>query len=182
MFKVRNWNTEPRESDVLKKHFKATSFQNINNLTELIKKLPEQDECFFLETAKSFNAFSFVNLLIQERGCIDELFIATYSINTQFINSLQCYILEGKITKFNLLITDSIKHRMPKIYESLMAIASKNSNFNVTLKWSHKKVICARVKDDYYVIEGSGNLSDNSAIEQYLFTNCKALYGFRRNF
>lgn len=171
-----------KDSSLLCKRFKKTSFQNINNLCELIKKLPDHDECFFLESSKSFNAFSFVNLIIEERGCIDDLYIATYSINKQFISSLITYLNFNRILNFDLLITDSIRYRMPAIHDLLMSVSANRINFNVKLKWSHKKIICAKVKDDYYVIEGSGNLSDNSAIEQYLFTNCKELYGFRRNF
>lgn len=34
------------------------------------------------------------------------------------------------------------------------------------------------LEDEYFVIEGSGNLSDNARIEQYLFEQCKETYDF----
>ena len=49
------------------------------------------------------------------------------------------------------------------------------------MSWIHTKILCCRIKDKYYVIEGSGNLSDNARIEQYLFERSKKSYNFHKN-
>jgi len=176
MFKITDISNTHKNFIFMKHKFAKYCFHN-----GVLSELPQVDECFFIESCKSFNAFSFILLIIKEKKHIDELYLATYSINAQFINQLQKLLLKNQIGNIHIIITDSIKKRMPKIYEHLTAIAKMNESFKVELKWSHKKVICAKVKNDFYVVEGSGNLSDNSAIEQYLFTNNKQLYEFRRN-
>ena len=37
---------------------------------------------------------------------------------------------------------------------------------------------CSTSKDNYYTLEGSGNLAYNSRVEQYVIDNDKAMYDF----
>lgn len=46
--------------------------------------------------------------------------------------------------------------------------------------WSHAKVAMLETKDDFFVIEGSGNWSENACYEQYVFANSKGLFNFRK--
>lgn len=153
--------------------------QKLVSLKDLIKRLPNENEIFFIETIKSFNAFTFIIYLIKEAGIINDLFIATYSINIRILNSLAKWIDKGDINQVHIYISDSIKQRMPKVVETMEGI-STTRDIKITYSWTHKKVICARINNDYYVIEGSGNFSENSAEEQYIFTKSKNLYEFRR--
>lgn len=45
---------------------------------------------------------------------------------------------------------------------------------------NHAKVLIARCGEDYFVFEGSGNMSDNARIEQYRYENSKAVYDFHK--
>ena len=45
---------------------------------------------------------------------------------------------------------------------------------------NHSKVCLIRSQEDYYVFEGSGNMSDNARIEQYLYENNRQAYAFHK--
>ena len=161
--------------------FQQMHFQKLESLKNLCGALPEDDEILFLETTKSFNAFTFVVYLVKHAGKIDDLFVATYSINTRIVNSLINWMDKGQIGKIHIYISDSIHHRTPKIVDLIDGLASaRPDQIKVTYSWTHKKVMCAMVGNDHYVVEGSGNWGENSAEEQYLFTKSKLLYEFRR--
>ena len=182
MFKISDFKaSEPICADKLKTmRFESAHMAKIDSLKALSGRLPVKDEMFFLETTNSFNTFTFITYILKEKLIIDELFIATYSINTRILNSLQNWINNGVIKHITVYISDSIKHRMPKVADMLDSFQSAYSFFTLQYAWTHKKIICVRCSNDYYVIEGSGNFSENSAEEQCLFTNNKSLYEFRR--
>ncbi len=43
---------------------------------------------------------------------------------------------------------------------------------------SHCKIMCAKRGDNYFTIEGSGNLSGNARIEQYVMANSREIFEF----
>ena len=45
--------------------------------------------------------------------------------------------------------------------------------------WTHAKICLLKTDDFDFVIEGSGNWSENAHFEQYVFANSKGLYDFR---
>lgn len=70
---------------------------------------------------------------------------------------------------------------MPKVVDLMESLQNQRTNeIKLSYAWTHKKVICARIGDKYFVVEGSGNFSENSSEEQYMFTKSKLLYEFRR--
>lgn len=152
----------------------------LNSLKQLVGNLPKENEFFFLETVKSFNAFTFIVFLIKHAGIIDEMHIATYGLNNRILSSVQNWMNKGAILRAHIHISDSIHNRTPKIADMLDMLAKNDQRFTVSYAWTHKKVMCVKIKDNYYVIEGSGNWSENSAQEQYIFTNSKTLYEFRK--
>jgi hypothetical protein len=171
--------TKESNSKALREKFDSMHDQKIATIKMLCGRLPEENEIFFLETTNSFNAFTFIVYLLKHAGRIDELFIATYSINGRILDSLSTRIRNNEIGDICLYIAESIKYRMPKVKDQLDMMIKEMNNFQVEYTWTHKKVICARIGDAYYVVEGSGNFSENTAEEQYIFMKSKRIYDFR---
>ena len=172
-------STKKSNSKSLRVSFDELHERKIATIKMLCGELPEENQIFFLETTNSFNAFTFIVYLIKYAGRIDELFIATYSINQRILDSLSKRLAKNEIKEVTLYIAESIRYRMPKIKDRLQIMAKELDNFQVEYAWTHKKVIAARVGDDHYVVEGSGNFSENTAEEQYIFLKSKRIYGFK---
>ena len=105
--------------------------EKINSIKNLITRLPDIGEIFLLSTLNSFNAFTFVPFIIKNCGVIDELIITTYSINIRIIDALIKQIDLGNIRKVDLLISYSLKARLPKVYDHLSALET-NRKFSCT--------------------------------------------------
>lgn len=152
-------------------------YEKIKSLNKEIKRLPTKEEFFFLQSDTSFNAFTFIPLIGQFEK-VEELYASTYSISRKVIDALSELNREGIIENIHLMISDSLIKRNPKTIDYLKALT--NSNFNCSFSWVHAKVCILKTKDNYYVIEGSGNWAENAQYEQYLFANSKDLYEFRK--
>lgn len=166
-------------SKALRIKFDEVHCEKVSTIKMLCGRLPEENEVFFLETTNSFNAFTFIVYLIKHAGRIDDLYIATYSINQRILDSLSTRLRANEIGNMCLYIADSIKYRMPKVKDQFDLMLKEFDQLTIEYSWTHKKVICARVGDAYYVVEGSGNFSENSAEEQYIFMRSKQIYEFR---
>jgi hypothetical protein len=164
---------------ILSAKFDEMHERKIASLKSLIGDLPADNEVFFLETTNSFNAFTFIVYLLKYAGRIDDLLIKTYSINARILDSLSRRIAKNEIGNICLYIADSIKYRMPKVKDQIEIMAKELENFEVEYAWTHQKIIAARVGADHYVIEGSGNFSENTAEEQYIFLKSKRIYEFK---
>jgi len=172
-------NTRESNSKSLRVRFDTMHEQKVSTLKMLCGRLPEENEVFFLETKNSFNAFTFIVYLIKHAGRIEELLIKTYSINGRILDSLSNRIRKNEIGDICLYIAESIRYRMPKVKGQLDMMLKEMENFQVEYAWTHQKVIAAKIEDTYYVVEGSGNFSENSAEEQYIFMRSKRIYEFR---
>lgn len=154
-------------------------YQVIKNLSEDLLRLPSPEEIFFLQTDNAFNAFTFIPLIAMSQG-IKELFASTYSINIRVIESLVELHDAGMIEQITLLISDGLVKRNPTTYDLLKSMISTRANIKVLYSWNHSKTCCIKTDQNYYVIEGSGNWSENAFYEQYIFTNCESVYNFRK--
>jgi len=171
--------TKGQNSKALRISFDEMHDAKVATIKLLAGKLPEENEVIFLETTNSFNAFTFIVYLLKYAGRIDDLLIKTYSINTRILDSLSSRIRSNEIGDITLYIAESIRYRMPRVKDQLEMMVKEFSNFTVEYAWTHQKVICARVGDNHFVVEGSGNFSENSAEEQYIFMKSKRIYEFR---
>ena len=156
----------------------ATHFEKVATLEEDLIRIPTPEETFFLQSDSSFNAFTFIPF-IAKRYPIKELHACTYSISRKVIDALIELHDSGMIEQVTLLISDSMIKRNPVTIEHLMAMATSRANLKVLFAWSHAKVCLLRTHEFYFVIEGSGNWSENAHYEQYLLANSKGLYDFR---
>lgn len=179
-FSLEEVKEERHNARLYSARFERLHFFRIQNLKELCGRMPDEEELFFIETKKSFNAFTFIVYLIRHAGVIENLFIATYSINDRIINSLMRWKDNGLIYNVEIEISASIKFRMPHIYERLNLLA-KNNKIAVTYEWTHRKVTCIKTTSGMFVVEGSGNYGENAMLEQYIFCKSKKVYEFRYN-
>lgn len=166
------------ESSVKVLKFETQHFEKINNVKTLCGRLPAAGEMMMLWTLNSFNAFTFIVYAIKRVGRIRELTFSTYSLNERILSSLCKWYDKGEIDKINIFISDSIKHRTPKIYD-LLCSQSSARNINITYAWNHSKIILIDAGSEHLVIEGSGNFSENALHEQYIFLNDERAYQFR---
>ena len=154
-------------------------YAKIKHLEKDLGRLPERDEFFFLQTDGQWNAFTFLPYLLQSFQ-IQELHACTYSISKRTIEALVELHDAGKVDKITLMISDSMRKRNPVTIDLLTALARERPNIEVRYAWVHAKMTLVKCLGGHYVIEGSGNWSDNAHYEQYVFGNSKGLYEFRR--
>jgi len=156
----------------------ASHYQKISSLENDLMRVPTREEFFFLQSDTAFNAFTFIPLVANVYP-IKELHASTYSISRKVISALIEMHDKGQIERITLLVSDSMIKRNPLTIENLMAMASTRPNVTVLYAWVHAKVCLLQTHEDYFVIEGSGNWSENAHYEQYTFANSKGLYDFR---
>lgn len=177
-FDLQQLRREMSDSRLLSKRFEMVQTFKLNSLKELCGRLPEEGEAFFIETRKSFSAFTFIVYLLKYGGKISHLYVATYSTNERVINALLRWREKGMIAGIHLHISETIKFRMPQIYERLLELYRRGI-IGLSLAWSHKKITCFDTGTGFYVVEGSGNYGENAMEEQYIFLKSKEVYEFR---
>lgn len=142
--------------------------------------LPRKEETIHIVTQSQFNALTFIPYFL-ERERIKQIFISTYSISKKNIDTILGMIDKKLIGECLLLISDFIVNQKKDIVKKLELEASRCNNFKWQHAQNHSKIILIETDSDYYIIEGSGNMTMNARIEQYVFTCSKELYEFHRN-
>ncbi len=132
-------------------------------------------------TSQSFNAIIVIEYLLKKYDLI-EIYIAVYRMNLLSVNKLKSIIDAGNI-KCSILLSSFFREnkRYERWAEELIMYADKKENVKVSFAVNHAKVFIAKTKDlKYIVFEGSGNLSDNARIEQYLIEDNETVYNFHK--
>ncbi len=169
---------EEKISELYTSKYLVFHFEKIKSLVESLNRLPTPEEIFFLQSDNAFNAFTFIPFIARHFP-IKNLYASTYSISRKVIDALVELHDRGMVERATIMISDSMIKRNPSTIENLMAMASSRPNLTVQFAWSHAKVCLLETEDSHYVIEGSGNWSENAHYEQYVLTNSKNVYDFR---
>ncbi|MEQ8548731.1 MAG: hypothetical protein RIC03_12515 [Cyclobacteriaceae bacterium] len=177
---IQSERAEDKDSSVHREKFLKTHFRKVESIKNLLGEFPAPGEAYFIYTLKSFNAFTFIVYILKHIGIIEELSFSTYSLNERILSSLIKWYDKGQLKSINIIISDSIRHRMPKVHD-LLKIYTKDRNISVMYCWNHSKVTLIKSGDHRFVIEGSGNFSENAMHEQYLFMNNNEVFDFRYN-
>lgn len=156
----------------------AAHYQKVANVKKDLERLPEAEEFFFLQSDNSFNAFTFIPVVLENQSA-KKMFVTTYSINKRVINALVELHRNGLVDEITLLISDTMLRRNAMITDLLASVNREYANINVFFAWVHAKVCLLETEKAHYVIEGSGNWNENAYYEQYTFANSKGLYDFR---
>ena len=173
-------STSPVKSGIHVEQFLQLHEFRINSIKDLIGQKPTENQVYFLWSVHSFNAFTFIPYSIKECGQIMELIIATYSISTRIIEALIKLIDKGLVLSVHITISDSIRTRLPQVYDQLMILV-ETKPVTVLYSWNHSKIALIRTREDYFIVEGSGNWGENAQHEQYVFLNSKSVFEFRKN-
>jgi hypothetical protein len=152
-----------------------------SHLEELCK-FPKEGEQYRIITEKQFNAFALLITILKSR-VIDELYIAIYRINEPTVTAIINLIESGVIKKGGFIISSFFNQtkRPEKWAVVLKNYCDQNPNFSHCYTHNHSKIVaCKTDKDEYIVFEGSGNMSDNARIEQYIYENNKQCFDFHK--
>ena len=162
-------------------HRSKMLIQQNMKLSFLENALPEirEDTTYTIVTQKVVNPYSFI-LVALKTSPIENLYIATYSINLKAVEIICSLLDEGLIKNFVLILNCNMKFKMKGKEVALMAEAEKRDNFTILKKYSHAKVTLIEQTARYIVISGSGNYSENPKIEQYTVNNSRELFDFHR--
>ena len=150
----------------------------VNKLNE-IASIPLPNQQFRIVTQKAVNSFDYILAILHEEK-IEELICAFYRIGKKVIQEIKQLQDQDKINHIHFLVNDAVPKLTPDCYNLLKGL--ETDKWILRLENNHTKIILMRTdKGNYYVIEGSGNLSINARIEQYSFDNNKELFMFHKN-
>jgi len=178
--KVVTPESHVKASVALSINYLKSHTKKVQGLRNLIEGPPVPNQIIFLSTVKSFNAFTFIPYILKHHSVIDELYLSTFAINQRVLTSFAHLLRQKALNKVSILASESIIKRLPKVYHLLESYQKQYPQLQVRYAWNHSKVTLIRCGENYYCVEGSGNWSENAAIEQYLFTNSKELFNFRQ--
>ncbi len=171
------------EPKAIKRYLKnlELGYKMAKSLDDLCEK-PKKDEQWLIITEKQFNAFALVLKILQDSE-IDELYFAIYRINEPTIESLISFIDAGKIKKGLFIISNFFNQtKKPEKWAlRLIEYCKDKKDFDTLFVHNHAKILCLKEKDNFYVFEGSGNMSDNARIEQYRYENSKEVFDFHKD-
>lgn len=165
--------------DKLLKLYKEKTCQVIERINEI--KLPKQKEQIRLITKRSFNSIAFLKHISETENIIN-IVCAVYSINHEAAQVIDELLKTDKIKKATILISNLRNQAYRKKEELTKKLFIDNPKVRLIFACSHAKIISFETnKGNYYTIEGSGNLSYNSRIEQYIIDNDKVVHDFTLN-
>lgn len=166
--------------DKMLKLYKNKTFHVVQNLDKI--GLPKKNEQIRIITLRSFNAIAFLQWVQEKSGLIiDEALFCIYSINHEASVIIDQMVKDGKIKTATILMSNlrnkahRQKEQMTKDY------FINNPNIELVFASSHAKIMSFKIGEDYYTVEGSGNLSYNSRIEQAVIDNDQSLFNFTKS-
>jgi hypothetical protein len=162
--------------DKMLRSFKNKTTQVIEKISEL--GLPKKNEQIRIVTKRSFNAVAFLKY-IAEQEVITKLNLVIYSINYEAAIIISDLINERRILKAEILISNLRNKAHRKKEQLTRDLFMENEHIDLFFCSSHAKIMNFETeKGNYYNVEGSGNLSYNSRIENYIIDNDKAIFDF----
>lgn len=191
MFEFKPIATECSENITMKKNSYETlisskvkiskienlSLKRINSVKEIIK-LPKKNYQYRLITQKAFTSTDFLKWVYEEEGAT-EINIAVYRMNQHSVHVIKSMIDIPEI-KINIILSSFFKtSKKAEVWHDDLVMHSRGKpNINIFYCVNHAKIICVRTDKNWYVIEGSGNMSNNARIEQYTIDNSEDVYNF----
>jgi len=167
-----------------KTQMKAKSNLMVENLKvrELRNLLPEikKGTVYNIITQKNISPYAFLLDAIEKHNAIDDLTVVTYRVSEKAANNFKYMVEAGLVKKFTLLVNDNYEVLMKDKASILLDLDNENDNFKLIQKNSHAKITLINAGNEYYVISGSGNYSNNPKIEQYTVLKDKELYDFHK--
>lgn len=171
-----SFNKPKSDIQFLKTKHNKKIFISLEDLKQ-ITDLPKNNEQIRILTDKGFNIATALLLICEKEIILDAVF-SVYRINAKAINIIKELIKIDKIKKLHILLNHNIGKQKPELYAPLKELSKICTiEYNDT----HMKIMTAKTEKNNYVFEGSGNLSNNSRFEQYIFENNKQVLEFYSN-
>lgn len=172
------------ELDLREDRLTKATFQIIGDFLEDFK-LPKVGQQLRIRTQQQINLISIILKMVEVHKKIDELTIATYTLNKEAFAVLMDLLHGGKIQKLNLFLSSSYVFRDKEYCGYLKdqaVLLKKKFDFHLVFVWSHLKITLARCGQNFYQFEGSMNYSTNNMAEQLVFENRRDTYEYDHNF
>ena len=119
--------------------------------------------------------------LISERYEMDEVYICVYRMNQKAVNWIRDELAFASVKTLVLLSSFTKGYvKAEKWFEAVKSLES--DRFVVKTGCLHAKIFCCQTKcGKFFIFEGSGNLSDNSKLEQYIIEQNEDVFNFHKN-
>ena len=165
---------------VMSSNYANRHFKRIEKFTE-IASMPEEGEQIRIITQQQINTYTLI-LMIQQQFGIKQLYCTTYNFSSVAINLLTELLANG-CERLTLVCNESLRQLMPARYLQLKeAHRNHNGRLRLAVIHNHTKIALIETQDNrFFVVEGSGNFSDNVKVEQYLFEQSKQAFNFHQS-
>jgi hypothetical protein len=176
-----NEKTETTNDYLQKVKYDEIICNKTKNFVDIIGDELSPNVQYRMVTDKSFNAIVVIDYLLKKYELV-EIYIAVYRMNLLSVNKLKSIIDDGNVKCFILLSSFFRENkRYERWAEELLMYAENKKDVQISFAVNHAKVFIAKTKDNRHIVfEGSGNLSDNARIEQYLIEDNEVTYNFHK--
>lgn len=166
---------------ILNTKSKKRIFFDLQRSFELLKKslkLPTIDEEIrLISPAGGWSSCSLI-MFIADKEVIEELTITTLRVGVKETQALIDLYDEGRIKDIHIIMSKVAKANKIYAYHNQIKSIIDDRSIKVSYINNHSKVILAKTKNNYYVIETSSNLNENPKIEQFIICNDKIIYEY----
>ncbi len=184
-----NEKPEPIEDDkIVKDNIRFDKFLQknklvIESLNDICFALPKENEQIRIITQKRFNAFALISWLVANLVDIEEIILTTYRIDEMTLKGIEGILNERNLNQLTIVLSaffTSTKMKEP-FAEKLKDLAMSNNKVKVVFCHNHTKIMAVKARGGAYVIEGSGNLTGNARIEQYMIEQSDEIFDFHKS-
>jgi len=161
-------------SDKIYKKFIKKNYQVIKKVDEI--GLPKKNEQLRLITISPFNSISIIDYISQKEVITNAIFVI-FAINQSAAKKLIELKKNGRLVKAKFIISSirNAGHKSKSVAVDMLKFHFKD----LIYVNSHAKISLLQTENgNFYNIEGSGNLSFNGRLEQYIIDNDKKLFKF----
>ena len=158
---------------------------------ELVKfsdfEIPKPNQIMRFMTTFRHNPLGLITHYIDLHGSVDEVVIFMYQCKKIVVDLLLEYLQMGKIKHMKFIICKRFAYQYEdnSFVASLVNFAETHPD-KLVFKYpdNHAKIVCIDVGNgiDYPTITGSGNLTLNARVENYIMENCKDSFDFYNAF
>jgi len=163
-------------------HLKAKKRNEIKleHLAELMPILPETGYSLHVISSGNFDFWTYVPHIINLAGGINDFYVSTSTMNRTVAEEMLELIDSKQVKKMSLMTGLYFKRRETAVYAMILQGLLKRGMRYIAFM-NHTKIMLLEKYPDYFVIEGSANLTANPRAEQFILTNDKALYEFHKS-
>lgn len=156
--------------------------KEVSQIKEILIKPPTESEVYKIISGKGgFSSIALIRFILDNED-IEDLYCSTFRIGKKQINILNDAFFEGKLKNVFLvtsnLQTESDQSQEKYNYYGHISEICRTNKWKLVNTNNHSKIILAKTKHNFYVIETSSNLNENPKIEQFSFENSQRLYEF----